>query len=181
MHFSLRNTREMTANEFGKLLTSFTSSDCEVLRTERGAESSDYDEDTDTYGEPVMYASTPMGHAAMHALKYFLHTTDNANHAALARAIHDHIGAVGIRQADLFSKSSTNRIIAFAIEKCPPLNDYVIDLAIDTIKLQLSTVYGFEPHYFEQTSSGESGDENKLAVSDNAGVAPPRNARHTTS
>jgi hypothetical protein len=114
------------------------------------------DNDNETYGKSLMYVSTPMGQAAMHALKHLLHTTESANEATLARAIHDHIGAVGICQDELFSASTTNRVIARAIQKCPPHNDYVLDLAADTIKFQLSKVYGFEPRYAEEHSDEES-------------------------
>ena len=107
----------------------------------------------------VIHASTPMGQAAMHALMHLLNTTDSAHEAALARSIHDHIGAVGICQDELFYASTTNNIIACAIQKCPPHNDYVLDLAADTIKFQLSKVYGFEPRYVEEQSDEVSCDD----------------------
>ena len=52
--------------------------------------------------EPMEYASSPMGRATMYALKHLIRTTVDANEAAHARTIHDHIGAAGIRQDDFF-------------------------------------------------------------------------------
>ena len=110
----------------------------------------------ETSGNPLIHhASTPMGRAAMHALKHLLHTTESANEATLARAIHDHIGAAGICQDELFYASATNCVIASAIQQCPPHNDYVLDLVADTIKFQLSKVYGFKPRYVEHQSDEE--------------------------
>lgn len=103
--------------------------------------------------------SEPLGKVCMLALRHLM--SIQAYDAAMVLAVHDQLSVKGLVQSDLYTANTVSEILATAIVDMPRLNDYLLDMAGDTVKSRLSKVFNFVPEYHQEQEETDSDETPK--------------------